>query len=42
MGLVNIEERAELVGGRCSVQSQPGAGTIVRLDVPIARWSSPE
>ncbi len=39
LGLLNIEERAALVGGRCSVQSQPGAGTVVRLDVPLRRWS---
>jgi signal transduction histidine kinase len=39
LGLLNIEERAELVGGRCSVQSQQGAGTLVRLDVPLKRWS---
>jgi signal transduction histidine kinase len=42
LGLLNIEERAELVGGRCSVQSQPGAGTLVRLDVPLRRWSGTE
>jgi signal transduction histidine kinase len=39
LGLLNIEERAELVGGRCSIQSQPGAGTLVRLDIPMQRWS---
>jgi signal transduction histidine kinase len=39
LGLLNIEERAALVGGRCSVQSQPGAGTLVRLDIPLSRWS---
>jgi signal transduction histidine kinase len=42
LGLLNIEERAELVGGRCSVQSQQGAGTLVRLDVPFRRWSGTE
>ena len=42
MGLLNMEERAELVGGRCSIQSQPGAGTVVRLDIPLRRWSSAE
>ncbi len=39
LGLLNIEERATLVGGRCSVQSQPGAGTLVRLDIPLRRLS---
>jgi signal transduction histidine kinase len=42
MGLLNIEERAELVGGRCSIQSQPGAGTLVRIDIPVRLWSSAE
>jgi signal transduction histidine kinase len=37
MGLLNIEERAELVGGRCSIKSQPGAGTLVCLDIPLRR-----
>lgn len=35
MGLLNMEERAEYLGGRCTVQSQPGAGTRVRLEIPI-------
>jgi signal transduction histidine kinase len=39
MGLLNMEERAELVGGRCSIQSQPGSGTVVCLDIPLRRWS---
>jgi signal transduction histidine kinase len=42
IGLLNMEERAELVGGRCSVQSQPGAGTLVRLEIPLRRWSDAE
>jgi signal transduction histidine kinase len=42
LGLLNMAERAELVGGRCSIQSQPGAGTNVRLDIPLRRWSGTE
>jgi signal transduction histidine kinase len=42
MGLLNLEERAELVGGSCLIESQPGAGTLVRLDIPLRRWSEPE
>ena len=42
MGLLNIEERAEMVGGRCSIQSQPGAGTLVRLDIPVRLWGGAE
>lgn len=37
MGLLNMEERAELVGGRCSIKSQAGAGTLVCLDIPLRR-----
>ena len=38
LGLLNMEERSELVGGRCSFQSQLGAGTSVRIDIPLRRW----
>jgi signal transduction histidine kinase len=42
LGLLNIEERAELIGGRYSIQSQPGAGTLVRLDIPLRQWGNVE
>jgi signal transduction histidine kinase len=42
MGLLNMQERAELMGGRFTIQSQPGAGTRVRLDIPLRRWSGVE
>jgi signal transduction histidine kinase len=42
LGLLNIEERAELIGGRYSLQSQPGAGTLVRLDIPLRQWGNVE
>ena len=32
LGLTSMEERAERLGGRLSVQSAPGAGTTVRLE----------
>jgi signal transduction histidine kinase len=35
MGLLNLEERAEYLGGRCVIESQVGAGTVVRFDVPL-------
>lgn len=35
MGLASMTERAALVGGWCSLTSAPGAGTIVRLWVPV-------
>jgi len=33
-GIVSIEERAEAVGGHCRVESQPGQGTRVTVEVP--------
>ncbi|WP_240755714.1 GAF domain-containing sensor histidine kinase [Nocardioides iriomotensis] len=33
-GLGNLRERAEALGGRCTVQSVPGRGTAVRWSVP--------
>lgn len=36
LGLVGMEERARLLGGSLTVQSTPGAGTVVRATVPVA------
>ncbi len=36
LGLVSMRERAEALGGSLSVESRPGAGTRVRLEVPLA------
>ena len=33
-GLVGMQERVALVGGKVSVESTPGAGTTVRAEVP--------
>jgi signal transduction histidine kinase len=33
LGLTSMEERAEAIGGTLSIESTPGAGTIVRLEV---------
>jgi len=35
-GLGNLHERLAAIGGRCTIASKPGAGTRVRLEVPIA------
>jgi PAS domain S-box-containing protein len=35
LGLVGIRERAEAIGGRVEVQSQPGHGSLVRVSAPI-------
>ncbi len=35
LGLLNMEERAQMVGGICRIQSVKGKGTTVRIEVPI-------
>ena len=35
LGMLNMEERAQAVGGKLSIQSQPGAGTTVGLSAPL-------
>jgi signal transduction histidine kinase len=35
IGLLNVYERAEMLGGRVSIESAPGQGTTVSLMVPI-------
>lgn len=36
-GLLGMAERAKRVGGRITVTSTPGAGTIIRVEIPIPR-----
>jgi signal transduction histidine kinase len=42
IGLAAMREHAEVAGGRCSVESEPGRGTTVEvwlpLDEPVPRW----
>lgn len=41
LGLLSMEERARLLGGRCRIVSAPGSGTTVRVSVPrrrLTRW----
>jgi signal transduction histidine kinase len=38
-GLKNMDDRAEVLGGTCTVESQPGAGTILLWKVPSHRTS---
>jgi PAS domain S-box-containing protein len=40
LGLLGMQERASMVGGRLSIESRPGKGTLVRVDVPIKRERS--
>ncbi len=35
LGLVGMQERAQLIGGRLTLQSEPGKGTTVTVEVPI-------
>jgi signal transduction histidine kinase len=35
LGLLNMRERAEMIGGRLSIKSAPGEGTTITLNVPI-------
>ena len=36
MGLLGMEERVERLGGRFSINSKPGSGTILRIQLPLA------
>lgn len=36
-GLVNMEERARMIGGGVSITSEPGRGTTVLLEVPLSK-----
>lgn len=40
-GLVGIRERARLLGGSASIQSAPGQGTHITVDLPIANTLAP-
>jgi signal transduction histidine kinase len=35
LGLIGMEERARLVQGKLSIESQPGHGTRIELQVPL-------
>ena len=35
LGLAGMQERAQLIGGRLTLQSEPGKGTTVTVEVPI-------
>jgi len=37
MGLAGIRERVELIGGQLRIESAPGAGTAVIVDLEAAR-----
>lgn len=35
LGLLKMRDRAQLIGGRLSVESRPGHGTTIMAEVPI-------
>jgi two-component system sensor histidine kinase DegS len=35
LGLIGMKERVEMIGGRLAIESSPGKGTTVRVDVPL-------
>jgi signal transduction histidine kinase len=41
LGLLGMQERARLVGGQVSTQSEPGEGTTVSVSVPLPAISAP-
>lgn len=40
-GLLNMHERAQLIGGSCTISSQPGQGTTVQLRIPFSSAAKP-
>jgi signal transduction histidine kinase len=36
LGLLGMRERVEMVGGRFTVESEPGRGTMIRAEIPFA------
>ncbi|MFZ5820651.1 MAG: ATP-binding protein [Chloroflexota bacterium] len=39
LGLVSMQERAQMINGACEIQSQPGRGTRVEVSIPLASLS---
>jgi signal transduction histidine kinase len=39
-GLIGMIERAALLGGECTIRSQPGKGTRVEVSVPLAEHAA--
>jgi signal transduction histidine kinase len=42
LGLVGMEERAQLLGGSLQIHSIPGEGVTVRADIPLDASAQPE
>ncbi len=41
LGLLGMRERVEMVGGIFSIESAPGQGTVVRVEIPFAHAEKP-
>lgn len=41
-GLQSMRERAELIGARCDIRSQPDGGTVIRLGIPTGTRTGAE
>ncbi|MCM2254554.1 MAG: HAMP domain-containing protein [Vicinamibacteria bacterium] len=41
LGLLGLHERAELLGGRATIQSSPGTGTRVLVEIPLPETATP-
>ena len=37
LGLINLQSRAEILGGKVNIQSQPGNGTFIIITIPIEK-----
>ncbi|HXW01458.1 MAG TPA: GAF domain-containing sensor histidine kinase [Anaerolineae bacterium] len=37
LGLINLDERAQLVGGQSTIESARGKGTTIRVEIPFSR-----
>ncbi len=42
LGLIGMEERARMLGGRVRVESKPNAGTTVTVEIPYVKSKPPE
>lgn len=42
LGLVGAAERAEAIGGKLTISSQPGKGTTIQVEVNLAKITLPE
>ena len=40
LGLMNMQERAQIVGGRLTIRSRPGQGTRVEVVIPVPRQTA--